>query len=955
MIGGKVFKKFIAVMLSGVMFMSMTPVSSAAGFSGSAGDARLDGQAATYAAASDIEGHWAEETLERWLDKGWLHGDGQGVCRPGESITRAEFMALINRMKGYEGTSPDIDRFGDVSKDRWYRDTVSAALAAGYLSGTGDGMMSPEKPITRQEAMTVIARIYGFDENDTGILSAASDGAQVAGWARKAVAFCMSEGLVSGSNGRINPGTNITRAESVVLMDRVDAGVRTYAFSGVYGPESGKLAVSSVTIAGSDIALRNMEINQDLTISASVGEGEVSLNNVAVKNNLNVYGGGENTVRFNDVTVENGLIVKKENGRVRIIATGRSSAAVTLLESGAILVARELSSGRFGPVEIPESFIRGQKIALEGKFGTVKNYAGGVQITATGSIENLEVHTDLTLTGSTALGRVTVGDGAVADVNGRTYTASSTIGSGRSSSGGSTGSDQDGEKKDEAVEKDETVMVLDDSEVGFANLNPQDDDDPPLGAPASNYLLYGYNVLKYGYINSDNIKKIAPIFDEKKLKKKETEGDGGNYEIAESTASTSNYLYSKSASSLYEDFDASSSVKYKGLFFSGGIKAEYNLKTAMSEDKVLIKHIQYHKTAEQAYTVSVTTLKTMLSDDFTNDVEKYAGGSAATNPDYDPAYILDYYGTHAIIQYYLGGRSELNFVFNNRNRESEETIQLSVEAAYKGFSGKASASDEKKSKLVMENSSTYFSSVGGKNISGTTAEVIAGKYDGWVDSIKDTPALCGIAGFENSLLPVWELVDGPAAQNLKEAFEEAAKNAQADLSMLDGVPLYITDIAVYSRAGSEDALDQIPNDYTKVLLNPGTSSTEVMEANKGAGGNYIYIAYKLSTDKSSAITDIQIISGDTSGVSPGAGYTKVPVDLNEKARGKYIYLCYKKITEAEKKNPDTKCLKEIRGVYGKSYSVPMGWEWPSNGGTADLNSGCKSSAEVIRLVVRKGL
>lgn len=111
------------------------------------------------AAPSDIAGHWAEDTLAKWSDLGWFQGDGAGTYRPNASITRAEFAALVNRMKGYSGESADIAKYKDLSPGAWYYDAVSTALAAGYLTGVGADTMAPEKPITRQEAIVIIARI----------------------------------------------------------------------------------------------------------------------------------------------------------------------------------------------------------------------------------------------------------------------------------------------------------------------------------------------------------------------------------------------------------------------------------------------------------------------------------------------------------------------------------------------------------------------------------------------------------------------------------------------------------------------------------------------------------------------------------------------------------------------------------------------------------------------------
>ncbi|TDF94699.1 S-layer homology domain-containing protein [Paenibacillus piri] len=50
---------------------------------------------------NDIQGHWAEQAIERWVDLGWTKGHEDGNFHPEQKVTRAEFIALANRMYGY--------------------------------------------------------------------------------------------------------------------------------------------------------------------------------------------------------------------------------------------------------------------------------------------------------------------------------------------------------------------------------------------------------------------------------------------------------------------------------------------------------------------------------------------------------------------------------------------------------------------------------------------------------------------------------------------------------------------------------------------------------------------------------------------------------------------------------------------------------------------------------------
>ena len=44
---------------------------------------------------NELKGHWAEETLNEWIQLGLLKGDNHGKYNPDSKITRAEFMALV--------------------------------------------------------------------------------------------------------------------------------------------------------------------------------------------------------------------------------------------------------------------------------------------------------------------------------------------------------------------------------------------------------------------------------------------------------------------------------------------------------------------------------------------------------------------------------------------------------------------------------------------------------------------------------------------------------------------------------------------------------------------------------------------------------------------------------------------------------------------------------------------
>ena len=89
--------------------------------------ARFDEKSArTTASFRDIYGHWAERYISRSAELGWIRGYTDNTFRPDQSITRAEAMALINRVLNRNPESKDdllrsMNIFNDnLDTTKWY-------------------------------------------------------------------------------------------------------------------------------------------------------------------------------------------------------------------------------------------------------------------------------------------------------------------------------------------------------------------------------------------------------------------------------------------------------------------------------------------------------------------------------------------------------------------------------------------------------------------------------------------------------------------------------------------------------------------------------------------------------------------------------------------------------------------------------------------------------------------
>lgn len=122
------------------------------------------------------------------------------------------------------------DAFSDVTKKNWYYDAVSIAYEYGVISGYGNGKFGPDDKITREQAMTMVARSMKITKLEVGLkvaeadklLAEFGDSEQAAAWAKEGMAACIKAGIVSGKSGKkLVPKDEITRAEVAVIVRRL--------------------------------------------------------------------------------------------------------------------------------------------------------------------------------------------------------------------------------------------------------------------------------------------------------------------------------------------------------------------------------------------------------------------------------------------------------------------------------------------------------------------------------------------------------------------------------------------------------------------------------------------------------------------------------------------------------------------------------------------------------------
>ena len=266
---------------------------------------------------------WYAEAVSAAVDNGLLYGKSATIIDPNGDMTRAEMAAIINRSFGCY-VKADISKYKDVSKDKWYFEDVAMAVQMGTYNGRSNTAMAPDAPITRQEAMTVVARALelDYDSYSKTDLSAFSDRSEISNWALPYVRAMVGADYIHGRGKVLAPLDNITRAEFAQIFANI---IGTYIVSkGTYDKD----IKGSVLIRTDDVELKNLTVDGDLIIGCGAADGKITLSNVKISGRLVVWGGGTAAVYCSNGTTAAEVIACRVDGPVKVIFDRESTLLV---------------------------------------------------------------------------------------------------------------------------------------------------------------------------------------------------------------------------------------------------------------------------------------------------------------------------------------------------------------------------------------------------------------------------------------------------------------------------------------------------------------------------------------------------------------------------------------------------------------------------------------------------
>ena len=266
---------------------------------------------------------WYAEAVSAAVDNGLLYGKSSSIIDPNGDMTRAEMAAIINRSFGCYKAA-DISQYKDVSKSKWYYKDVALAVQMGTYNGRSSSTMAPDAPITREEAMTVVARALelDYDSYSKTDLSKFSDRNKISNWALPYVRAMIGADYIHGRTKGLEPLDNITRAEFAQIFANIIGSYITV--KGTYDKD----IKGSVLIRTDDVTLKDMTVDGDLIVGCGAADGKIVLDNVTVKGRLLVWGGGTKAVYCNNGTNMPEVVVARVDDAVKVIYDRDSTLAV---------------------------------------------------------------------------------------------------------------------------------------------------------------------------------------------------------------------------------------------------------------------------------------------------------------------------------------------------------------------------------------------------------------------------------------------------------------------------------------------------------------------------------------------------------------------------------------------------------------------------------------------------
>ena len=183
----------------------------------------LAAQAAWANPFTDVnEGDWYYNAVEYVNSEGLFNGTEPDQFSPNTPMTRGMFVTVLGKFANINAEAYSSSTFTDVSPTAYYAPYVEWAAESGLVSGVGGGKFAPGNSITREQMAIIFykyAKTVGADTSVTpDNLLSFPDGLNTSRYAQQAMAWAVTHGVLSGSDGKLVPQGTATRTQTAQII-----------------------------------------------------------------------------------------------------------------------------------------------------------------------------------------------------------------------------------------------------------------------------------------------------------------------------------------------------------------------------------------------------------------------------------------------------------------------------------------------------------------------------------------------------------------------------------------------------------------------------------------------------------------------------------------------------------------------------------------------------------------
>lgn len=155
-------------------------------------------------------------------EEGLFAGTSDTTFSPNAAMTRAMLVTVLYRLEGQPAVN-GRSGFSDVQYNGYYEDAVTWAADNGIVNGISTSTFSPNANVTREQMAAILYRYAQYKKYNTAAsssLNSFSDHTSVSGYAVASLQWSVAEKLVNGSNGKLMPTGNASRAQVAAILHR---------------------------------------------------------------------------------------------------------------------------------------------------------------------------------------------------------------------------------------------------------------------------------------------------------------------------------------------------------------------------------------------------------------------------------------------------------------------------------------------------------------------------------------------------------------------------------------------------------------------------------------------------------------------------------------------------------------------------------------------------------------